>query len=80
MESVKLLLDAGTENVSKSQYTALHCAAERADLHLMRVLISKSADVNIPGGTYGTPLKASIQSRVLASFQLMLDSGADINA
>jgi len=46
----------------------------------MRLLIARGADVNGSGGVYGTPLKASIQSREPESFQFMLDSGADINA
>lgn len=77
---VKLLLDAGTElNVPNASQTALHEAAERPDLDIMRLLISNGADPNAHGGTYGTPLKGAIQSRELESFQFMLDCGADIN-
>lgn len=79
LESVRLLLDAGASVHGEGGHTALHEAAVRGDISIMKLLLDRGADINAPGSTYGTPLKGAIQSRDAAVVQFMLDRGADIN-
>ncbi|KAG8753175.1 hypothetical protein FRC14_006356 [Serendipita sp. 396] len=80
VDSVRAFLDAGAAiKLESGRETALHAAAKRGELPIIQLLIERGADINAPGGAYGTPLTAVIQSGNQAAFQFMLDNGADIH-
>ena len=80
LATVEALLDAGAKVNGISGRPPLHDAARRGEVNVMRLLFERGADIDAPGGTYGTCLKAAIQSRDPAIFKFMLDHGANINA
>ncbi|KAH8672104.1 ankyrin repeat-containing domain protein [Tricladium varicosporioides] len=81
LETVHLLLDCGADFTLKLPgCQALHNAAERGEIDMMQLLLDRGADINGPSAaTYGTPLKAAIQSHVAIAFDFMISNGADIN-
>jgi ankyrin repeat protein len=87
---VSLLLDAGADMGIKEQQfgeTALHMAAQSADVALLKQLIERAQDVNVrdAGGT--TPLIMVAGERVMRTsednievIRALLEKGADVNA
>jgi ankyrin repeat protein len=71
---VRALLEAGAKPEGSR---ALYVAAERGDVEIMRLLIENGAELNGLVGIYGSPLQASIQSREIDAFELLITSGAD---
>jgi hypothetical protein len=51
----------------------------RGDISIMKLLLDRGADMDAPGGAYGTLLKGTIQSHDAAVFKFMLELGANIN-
>ena len=82
IDTIRLLLDSGAEmSLKRPGSKALPNAAKRGDIPIIQLLLQRGANINgFSGGVYGTPLKAAIQSRDEAVFELMLRNGADINA
>jgi ankyrin repeat protein len=81
-----LLLNAGANinAVDRVVGTALHAAARRADISLMKLLLNHGADLTIiVKGDYeytgGTALHAAVSSGSLAAVKLLIEHGADLN-
>jgi ankyrin repeat protein len=53
---VKALLDAGADANGIAGRPPLHEAAERGEVGIMKLLLEHGANIDAPGGTYGTPL------------------------
>ena len=72
------------DNHSRSGWlraTVLYGAvASRADCEVIRLLLSKGAEINRRGGFSGTPLQAIVQTDEKNIARLLLNRGADINA
>ncbi|KAH7420282.1 ankyrin repeat-containing domain protein [Cadophora sp. MPI-SDFR-AT-0126] len=81
LETVRLLLDNGADTTLKLPGSqALHNAARRGEIDIMQLLVDRGAEINgTSDATYGTPLKASIQSHKDEAFEFTLSHGADIN-
>ena len=80
LASVKILIDAGANlNGTTSREPLLHTSAERGSIPIMELLLQLGADIEAPGGVYGSPMKAAIQSRDPDVFKFMIERGADIN-
>ncbi|KAJ6518411.1 ankyrin repeat-containing domain protein [Mycena vulgaris] len=47
---------------------------------VVRFLLESGADVNLPGGYFGSPLAWAFQAGVVPNVRLLLDNGADINS
>src|SRR5688572_27870046 len=60
--------------------TALMRSAERGDLHAVRGLLKKGADVNATDAVGGTPLMSAAARGHLAVVKTLLTAGADPNA
>jgi uncharacterized protein len=77
-----VLLAAGAdpnarEPVERSE-TPLHWAASSDDADVARVLIDGGADVNLPGGSIGTPLDNAIGYGCWNVARLLVESGARV--
>lgn len=76
---------------TRMEQTALQAAAERGDIEMASLLMSKGANINLPAvGFRGRtalqaacgwdPLTADEKARKMSLVQLLIESGADVNA
>jgi len=85
-EAVNVLLEAGAEMMARdnADYTCIHLAAYKNNINIIRLLVSKGVDVNIPNSIFGhTPLHmactiSSTHNKVETA-RVLLELGADIN-
>lgn len=79
---IKSGMDINTK--AEGNVTALHCAAQRGEADLIKVLIDKKADVNAktddPYSPLLTPLHMAAMTGKLDSVNLLLNARADVNA
>ena len=68
------------EQVTKRQYTDLHCAARTNDATRVDELIRAGADVNVRDTTQVTPLSAAAFNNADKTTALLIRAGADVNA
>ncbi len=88
LEKVGKLLDCGADVNAVDDFfwgcTPLHHACESGDKDLVKLLISKGADVNARsakgGGLYVTPLHAAAFCQFRKICKILLKAGADVNA
>jgi ankyrin repeat protein len=81
----QLLIDAGAEVNDRGTdeehgETALHWTASSDDADVARVLIEAGADIEIPGGSIGTPLDNAIGYGCWHVARLLVQSGAKVDA
>ncbi|HVF90874.1 MAG TPA: ankyrin repeat domain-containing protein [Blastocatellia bacterium] len=79
VETIKALLDAGTDVNSKTRYgaTALSFAADKGRIEVVRLLLDRGADVNVKDSFYGaTPLSWAIGKDHTAIVQALIEKGA----
>lgn len=88
---VELLLDAGAnpnlmeecESSQRSAYDgfqpALHIAADRGGINIVRTLIRRGADVNLVAGQYQTALTTAVHEHCSDVVQCLVQNGADVN-
>jgi ankyrin repeat protein len=82
-EVVKALLDHGVEVESlatDAAWTPLYYAAGSGDLDVIRLLISKGADVNHEDVEEGIPLHNAVRYSRLAAAKLLIKHGSNVNA
>lgn len=85
-EASLLFIKSGMDVNTKGDgsLTALHCAAQRGDADLIKILINKNAEVNAkteaPYAPLLTPLHIAATTGKLDSVNLLLNAGADVNA
>lgn len=92
VEVANLLLDFGADieflspkpknkysGRTQDEYAALHLASEVGGLEMVRLLLSRGADIEAVGGTYGTPLQAAAAKGHKEVVKYLLNSGADVN-
>lgn len=70
--------DRGTDE--EHGETPLHWAASSDDVDVARVLIEAGADIELPGGSIGTPLDNAIGYGCWNVARLLVESGAEVNA
>lgn len=80
---VRILIQAGADpNVGsdgpRSGETPLHWAASTDDLDVADILIAVGADVNVPGGSIGTPLENAIGYGCWHVARRLVDAGATV--
>ncbi|KAI9726230.1 MAG: hypothetical protein M1834_009085 [Cirrosporium novae-zelandiae] len=73
-------LDYYFESQAKRPAKPLYYASATNLQGIVQRLINNGADVNRPGGLYGTPLQTAVHVKNETIIQLLLDNGADINA
>jgi len=84
-EMVRLLI-AGGAAVDTGQWrrhsgnTAIHIAAKRGHLEIVKALLEGGANPDIPGEYSRTPLAVAVEQRNRAMFDCLLAGGADVNA
>ena len=80
VEIAELLLDHGADvnGRSDSNSTALRAACYRCDISMVKLLVSRGADINIPNRYGCTCLMNSIESTEIAEY--LIEKGAEINA
>ncbi|KAF5980601.1 ankyrin repeat [Fusarium coicis] len=87
--AIGLLLEKGAKVNQKGGWcgTALHAACAKPCLESVNILLSRSADVHIYGGEYGSVLQAVTSIHdfyyyedTIHILQKLLDSGVDVNA
>jgi ankyrin repeat protein len=93
VERVSQLLDSGSDvNAIESsgaaevfyggkrlEYTPLHWAAFLGDLQMVKLLISKGADLNPVDHSYGTPLHLAAEQARVEVVKFLLNKGARVN-
>ena len=93
-ERVRQLLDSGSDvnarDSSKAaelfhggkrlEYTPLHWAAYLGDLKMVKLLISKGADLDAVDPSYGTPLHLAAEQAHVEVVEFLLGSGAQVSA
>ncbi|RMJ06853.1 hypothetical protein CDV36_013538 [Fusarium kuroshium] len=79
-ETAALLLDAGADiNIcSLRDGSALQCAAYMEHQDMVKLLISRGADLDLEGGFWGIPIIAAVLGKSSA-LELLLKAGADVN-
>ncbi|XP_020288060.1 ankyrin-1-like, partial [Pseudomyrmex gracilis] len=82
-EVIKLLLTSGCKvnNYTKKSYnTPLHFAVINGDIEIVKMLLDRSANINI-GNQFGrTPLHNAMENKKIEIAELLLDYGATVNA
>jgi ankyrin repeat protein len=81
-EMVELLISAGADVLAEDphfHYPALHAAASRGQLNVVKLLLAKGGDVNRQSGNGGTALLAAAINDRLEVLEFLLDNGADAN-
>ncbi|HKG23614.1 MAG TPA: ankyrin repeat domain-containing protein [Blastocatellia bacterium] len=79
VETIKALLDAGTDVNSKTRYgaTALSFAADKGNIEVVRLLLDRGADVNVKDSFYGaTPMGWAIGKGDAAIVKALIEKGA----
>jgi ankyrin repeat protein len=79
-EMVRLLIDAGANLQPEVTDPPLHRAAESKDLEILKLLISKGADVNAPDFMGETALHNAAMVDFAAGIEVLLKAGANIEA
>lgn len=87
-KAIQALLDEGANiNAAATGFvscTALQVACLTGSIDIVRLLVEKGADVNAPGGEFGTAIQAAYRSvnwsRAVEIVHLLLENGADVSA
>ncbi|KAF9869764.1 hypothetical protein CkaCkLH20_12807 [Colletotrichum karsti] len=80
---VEMILDRVADvNALSSDSSALHLASERGYTGIVKILLTRGANVNakVNGGRFGTALEAASNQRHEETVRILLDYGANINA
>ncbi|KAJ7874014.1 ankyrin repeat domain-containing protein [Mycena olivaceomarginata] len=75
---VRLLLPHPNTRVTEGN-RVLHDVSIAGEIEVVKMLLKKGANLNAPGGEYGTALQAASQQGKLEIVQLLLRKGADKN-
>lgn len=76
-EMVRLLIEKGAE-INKSGWSPLHYAAARGHILIIKLLLSKSANINAQSPNQTTPLMMAAMYGSYESVKVLLDAGADV--
>lgn len=81
LEAVKVLLASGADvNAQKKGWTPLLCAASHGTNDILRMLLSKGADLDARTDTGMSALARAIYDGRSETFKILLEAGADISA
>lgn len=78
IKMVALLLANGA-NVNAGPFTALHAAVQKDRLDIIKLLITKGADVNPKDKSGITPLQNAVSKGKFEVVRLLIEAGADVN-
>lgn len=81
-ETVQILIDEGADpvNTDSEGRTLLHRAAASNDVPMLTLLLLHTKGLNVFDNAGETPLALAAENLDLATVNLMLDNGADVNA